>query len=104
MEKTEDFFDEELKKREVIERIIKRAIYKVKNAFKNMKIEYKFKYPYVELRINSFIEFSVSICLYDLYYMGTSKKLEEREDDLIEMYFSVLRCGILKEWDSFILE
>lgn len=104
MEKTEDFFDEEFKKREVIERIIKKAIDKVKDVFKNIKIEYKFKHPNVELKIKSFIDFSTGICFYNLYHSETSKTLKEKENDFIEMYYQLLRFAILKEWDSFILK
>ena len=104
MEKTEDFFDEELKKREVIERIIKKAINVEQTIFKNIKIEYKFEYKEIVLEINSFVSFRVSINLYDLYYLETFKTLEEREDELVEFYGYVLRSAILKEWDSFILK
>lgn len=104
MEKTEDFFDEEFKKREVIERIIKKAIDKVKDVFKNIKIEYKFKHPNVELKIKSFIDFSTGICFYHLHSVETSETLEEREDYFIEMYYQLLKFAILEEWDSFILK
>lgn len=104
MEKIEDFFDEELKKREVIERIIKKAIDKAKNTFKHIKIEYKFKHPNVELEIESAIDFSVGICFYHLHCVETSKTLEEKEDCFIEMYYQLLVKAILDKWVSFILK
>ena len=106
MEKIEDFFDEEFKKREVIERIIKKAIDKAKNNFKNMKIEYKFKHSEaeVDLKINSFIDFNTGICFYNLYHSETSKTLKEKENDFIEMYYYLLEKAILDKWVSFILK
>lgn len=104
MQKAADLFDEEYKKREIIERIIKKAIDAGQTIFKNIKIEYKFEYKEIVLEINSFIYFQISINLYDLYYIGTSKTLEEREDELVELYAYLLRSAILKEWDSFILK
>lgn len=81
MQKSEDLFDEEYKKEEIIERIIKKAIDKVKNDFKNIEIEYEFNHSNVDLKINSF-----------------------KENDFIKMYYQLLRFAILKEWDSFILK
>lgn len=105
MQKSVDLFDEELKKKEIIEKIIGKAIENLgQTKFKNMKITYKFRYKEVELEINSFVSFRVSINLYDLYYLKTSKTLEEIEDELAEFYAYVLRSAILKEWDSFILK
>lgn len=104
MQKAADLFAEEFEKREIIERIIKKAIDATQTIFKNIKIEYKFEYKEIVLEINSFVSFRVSINLYDLYYLETSKTLEEREDELAEFYAYVLRSAILKEWDSFILK
>ena len=104
MQKSADLFDEEFEKREIIERIIKKAIDKVKNDFKNIEIEYEFNHSNVDLKINSFIDFDTGICFYNLYHSETSKTLKEKRNDFIEMYYQLLRFAILKEWDSFILK
>ena len=105
MQKSVDLFDEELIKKEIIEKIIGKAIENLgQTKFKNMKITYKFRYKEVELEINSFIYFNISINLYELYFTENHKKIEEREEELTEIYSNLIGSFILEKWTSFILK
>lgn len=105
MEKTEDFFDEEFKKREVIERIIKKAIeILMYTKLKNTGIEYEFRFRGVTLTINSYVNFYIDINLYELYFIKNYKDLEERENEFDEIYSNFIMDFILEKWKSFILK
>lgn len=105
MEKAEDFFDEEFKKKEVIERIIKKAIeILMYTKLKNTGIEYEFRFRGVTLTINSYVNFYIDINLYELYFIENYKNLEERENEFAEIYSNFIMDFILEKWKSFILK
>lgn len=105
MQKSVDLFDEEFKKREVIERIIKKAIeILMYTKLKNTGIEYEFRFRGVTLTINSYVNFYIDINLYELYFIKNYKDLEERENEFAEIYSNFIMDFILKKWESFILK